>query len=289
MKKIFNLIINPLANVENESFQFKLGFWKGLGALCIMFLLTIFFTIFSSIILGDNPVLGKYTVIGIVEIISIPLLIFILTNTFGKLRWKKNTYKKVNKKLLLFIILLILVFRLLFDAYIYPLVSLLPENEVLNETSELLEHNLLYLIISACFYAPIVEEVVFRGIILGGLLKKYSPKIALPISAFLFAFAHLNLQQGINAFLLGIVLGYIYYKTKSIYLTIFGHFSNNVLAFLVYIPSGMTGLILNLVISTVICVPIIILLKKKFTLNYEEHLVSTLNPNKKIFLFEEIE
>lgn len=289
MKKIFNLIASPLVNVENESFQFKLGFWKGLGALCIMFLLTIFFTIFSSVILGDDSSPNRYTIIGIVEIISIPFLIFILTNTFGKLRWKKNTYKKVNKKLLIFMFLLILVFRLLFDAYIYPLVSLLPDSEVLNETSELLEHNMLYLIISACFYAPLVEEVVFRGIVLGGLLKKYSPKIALPISAFLFAFAHLNLQQGINAFLLGLVLGYIYYKTKSIYLTIFGHFCNNVLAFLVYIPSGTTGLILNIIISTIICIPLIVLIKKKINLTYEEHLASTLDPNKKIFVFQEIE
>jgi membrane protease YdiL (CAAX protease family) len=182
-----------------------------------------------------------------------------------------------------------LIFRLLFDAYIYPLVSLLPESELLNEASTIFEHNYFYLIVSACFYAPIVEEVVFRGIILGGLLKKYSPKMALPISAFLFAFAHLNLQQGLNAFLLGLLLGYIYYKTKSIYLTIFGHFTNNVLALLVYVPSGITGLIINAVISTAVCIPLILLLKKKFKLNYEDRFISTLDPNKEIFIFRQIE
>ncbi|MBD7912527.1 CPBP family intramembrane glutamic endopeptidase [Clostridium cibarium] len=289
MKKILNFIINPLVNIENESFNFKVGFWKGLGALCIMQLLSLFFTIYASKIFGYDFATDNYTLIAIIELLSIPLFIFIMSNTFGKLKWEKNTYKKVSKKSLIFMALSILVLRLLFDAYLYPLVSLLPESEILSEASSIFENNYFYLISSACFYAPIVEEVVFRGIILGGLLKKYSPKIALPISAFLFAFAHLNLQQGINAFLLGLFLGYVYYRTKSIFLTISGHFANNVLALIAFVPSSLTGLIINAIISTLISIPIIILLKKKFELTYEEHFESTLDPNKKIFIFKEME
>jgi membrane protease YdiL (CAAX protease family) len=37
----------------------------------------------------------------------------------------------------------------------------------------------------------------------------------------------MNLHQAINAFFLGVVFGYLYIKTKSLYITMFAHFINN--------------------------------------------------------------
>jgi membrane protease YdiL (CAAX protease family) len=93
---------------------------------------------------------------------------------------------------------------------------------------------LLLLIFQILVFAPIFEEIFFRGIVLNGLLNKYKriPFLGIFFSSAIFGIAHLNLQQGINAFLLAIIIGFIYYCTKSLKLTMFAHFLNNFFIFI---------------------------------------------------------
>lgn len=87
-------------------------------------------------------------------------------------------------------------------------------------------------IISAVIIAPIVEEILFRGIILRGFLKHYSPLKAIIASALIFGATHMNLWQLLGAFLVGIFIGYVFYKTKSILLCILIHAVDNSLGFI---------------------------------------------------------
>ncbi|OGV57763.1 MAG: hypothetical protein A2X45_19685 [Lentisphaerae bacterium GWF2_50_93] len=73
------------------------------------------------------------------------------------------------------------------------------------------------------FMAPIVEELLFRGVILGGFLKNYSKRNAIIFSALLFAIYHLNPYQFAGAFVGGIVLAWIFAETESLLLCIFLH------------------------------------------------------------------
>jgi hypothetical protein len=73
---------------------------------------------------------------------------------------------------------------------------------------------------------------LFRGIILDGFLKNYKPTHAILASALLFALLHGNLAQGIGAFMSGILLGWVYWKTKSIMPCIVLHLLNNSVAFI---------------------------------------------------------
>jgi membrane protease YdiL (CAAX protease family) len=79
--------------------------------------------------------------------------------------------------------------------------------------------------------APILEEMIFRGIILDGLLKKYSPLKSIIISSILFGVAHLNPHQFVAALIIGFFSGWVYYKTKNLTLSIMIHFVNNLFAF----------------------------------------------------------
>ena len=84
--------------------------------------------------------------------------------------------------------------------------------------------------------APWAEEVVFRGAILRQLLKIFSRQmhwIPIVISAVIFGAAHMNMAQGANAALLGLLLGWMYYRTDSIFPGIVFHWSNNTIAFIV--------------------------------------------------------
>jgi len=82
--------------------------------------------------------------------------------------------------------------------------------------------------ITVAILAPILEELVCRGIICRGLLARYkNPWSAIIWSALIFAVMHLNPWQGIPAFLLGVWFGWIYYRTGSLKSTMFLHFVNN--------------------------------------------------------------
>lgn len=83
-------------------------------------------------------------------------------------------------------------------------------------------------------FAPLVEEVVFRGAILRTLLGMMDRKrhwIAILVSACMFGVAHGNLAQFLNATLMGLVLGWMYYRTGSVIPGILLHWVNNSLAY----------------------------------------------------------
>ena len=79
----------------------------------------------------------------------------------------------------------------------------------------------------AAIFAPIFEEWLCRGMVLRGLLTKMKPGWAIVVSALFFAIIHMNPWQALNAFIIGVVMGYIYYKTGSLWLTMLIHFVNN--------------------------------------------------------------
>ena len=90
--------------------------------------------------------------------------------------------------------------------------------------------NLILTIISVGIIAPFVEEFIFRGVIFKILNKNISALWSIIIQAILFGVFHLNLIQGGYASLMGILFGYVTYKTKSIWPAIVMHISNNVFA-----------------------------------------------------------
>ena len=84
----------------------------------------------------------------------------------------------------------------------------------------------LYLdVIMAVFVAPILEEIVFRGVIMNNL-KKYGIRVAIIINSLLFGLSHYNIEMIIPAFLTGIIFSYVAYK-YSIKYSILIHFFIN--------------------------------------------------------------
>ena len=79
-------------------------------------------------------------------------------------------------------------------------------------------------------FAPFFEEWLCRGIVLRGLLQKTRPAVAIAVSAAFFAILHMNPWQALPAFLLGVLFGYVYYKTGSLKLTMLMHCVNNTMA-----------------------------------------------------------
>lgn len=77
--------------------------------------------------------------------------------------------------------------------------------------------------------AGICEEVMFRGFIMKAYEKK-GAKAAIMYSALLFGVFHFNIQNLLGPMFLGVLFGYIVYKTDSIFSSIIAHTSNNAFA-----------------------------------------------------------
>ncbi|RCX16068.1 hypothetical protein DFR58_11250 [Anaerobacterium chartisolvens] len=77
--------------------------------------------------------------------------------------------------------------------------------------------------------AGICEEIMFRGVIQRGMERLGAVKSIL-ITAFLFGLMHLDFQRFLGTFVLGALIGFIVYRTNSIFAGIFAHFVNNSIA-----------------------------------------------------------
>ena len=95
------------------------------------------------------------------------------------------------------------------------------------ERTTLVEGPLYIEIIMTLCVAPILEEIVFRGVIMNNL-KKYGIKTAIIVNSILFGVSHSNINMIIPAILTGIIFSYIAYKYSLKY-SILLHFLLNTL------------------------------------------------------------
>ncbi len=78
------------------------------------------------------------------------------------------------------------------------------------------------------------EELTFRGVLQQGLCRKMNPHAAIILSAAIFSFIHFQFYGFLPRMFLGILLGYMFYITGSIWTSIAMHFVNNGTAVVVY-------------------------------------------------------
>lgn len=99
--------------------------------------------------------------------------------------------------------------------------------------------------------APLAEEMVFRGAILRTLLKMMDKRwhwVAIAVSALIFGLVHGNLPQFVHAALIGLLLGWMYYRTGSILPGVMFHWVNNTIAYVMFnlMPQMADGKLIDL-------------------------------------------
>ena len=78
---------------------------------------------------------------------------------------------------------------------------------------------------------PVVEELLFRGILFGSFASSFSYKIAMVLSAAIFALSHLTISWP-SVFLIGILLAWLYWRTDNLAVTMVIHCTINLGTFL---------------------------------------------------------
>lgn len=110
-------------------------------------------------------------------------------------------------------------------------------------------------ILALIFVAPVVEELVFRESTIGRMLRGgLSPWTAIIFSSLLFGVVHANPAQIPFASLMGILLGYLYYRTGTLALPLFLHVLNNTLAVLLVLICGEDASLLGMFGNDVIAI-----------------------------------
>lgn len=72
------------------------------------------------------------------------------------------------------------------------------------------------------------EELMFRGVIQQQLMRRIaSPWVGLVISAAIFSFAHFQFEGFLPRMLLGLILGWLYWRTRNFWIPVIAHFFNN--------------------------------------------------------------
>ena len=145
---------------------------------------------------------------------------------FGYFKFGKEPFKQVKGDVMLISVVFIFCSMAVFN-YMAQAVEL-PDN--LEAQMAQMAKNIFGMFAIAVL-GPVLEEVLFRGAIQGFLLRKFNnPWVGIVIASAIFGIVHMNPIQVFYAFFLGLVFGWLYYRTGSLMPCIVGHVLNNSLA-----------------------------------------------------------
>lgn len=187
--------------------------------------------VMSPLNLVLNKLIGKEASMFIYYLLSIGIPFFVV-NVIRKKNTGENSFNLTieNRRIIPF--LMAGTIALLFGI-ISPLGSLIPMPESIKKAFlDFGSQTGIFAFFLMVVAAPILEELIFRGIILEGLLKQYNPIKAILVSSLLFGLVHLNPWQFVTGFIIGIFSGWVYYKTHSLTLAVIIHATANLSGFL---------------------------------------------------------
>ena len=145
---------------------------------------------------------------------------------FGYFKFGKEPFKQVKGDVMLISVVFIFCSMAVFN-YMAQAVEL-PDN--LEAQMAQMAKNIFGMFAIAVL-GPVLEEVLFRGAIQGFLMRKFNnPWVGIVIASAIFGIVHMNPIQVFYAFFLGLVFGWLYYRTGSLMPCIVGHVLNNSLA-----------------------------------------------------------
>lgn len=199
------------------------------------------FILLGLVLLGIHLFYPTFPVDGLSPLIWLCSLIINLGTIIFAIQFfgveVKNQFNKIKlKPTFLFSLLTVLIFLLIlplvnpidfFEKIAnYKITTHQYDLKVLNPPNFF---NVLYFFLMVIL-TPIIEEILYRGIILHLFLQRYSVKISLILSSLIFAFIHFKFIGFGYLFLYGLLFGFAYYKTNSLFTSILLHFLINLMA-----------------------------------------------------------
>lgn len=227
------------SKLTTEQFRVAYPSWGDLLTLLGVFIVA---TVLGSLLTGVLQKIGSVSV-GFGAFLGY-VIQFSLVIIFGLFQRKIRSPKETRllkfglAKLDFVIILWGTIMVLATGVVIEPLLNLFPET-YLDRLGNIMAAG-GWMMFTSIVIAPIMEEILFRGILQDALMRKYGVFVGILIASAVFGIVHLIPQQVVNAFMIGIVLGYIYYRTGALLPVILIHCINNAISHFTWMLNGET-------------------------------------------------
>lgn len=187
----------------------------------------------------------------------------------------------VNVKLIAAMACLGLSLQFLISMCLNAVYPILPE-DLTNQYSELMESllggNIWLSLFVTVILAPLAEEFLFRGVTLKKAQKIMPFMAANALQALLFGIYHMNLIQGVYAFVLGIILGFTAEYFHSIWASILLHaFVNGSAEVLSSLPAAITETYVGVICIAVVGVALLFVAAKLYPAARKEPVVADIS------------
>jgi membrane protease YdiL (CAAX protease family) len=148
-------------------------------------------------------------------------------NNFGKIPLREAT------ALAVILVIAAMAFNYIYATYVIPGVGMQEEMAKILASIPRTPVNIAAIFFAIAIAAPIVEELLFRGLLQNAVAKYVPFWAAILLSSFLFAVVHMQLYAIPGLMSLSIAFGYLYHRTGSLRTNIILHMANNAFALFV--------------------------------------------------------
>jgi membrane protease YdiL (CAAX protease family) len=188
---------------------------------------------------------------GLTATTSITFSLFLTSVVFSWMIYKGNTvgqiinYLGLSRDKLTIRVVFIgigLFFSVVLLGLVIGLVSISTNVPLPTNVQTVLAGTPLYFLIFTFLIAPINEEIFFRGFLLSKIGKYFGIAAGIILSALIFAalhFSYMSISEFAAALFFGLIAGYAFVKTKSLYTSIVGHMLVNFVTIISLISIGL--------------------------------------------------
>ncbi len=207
----------------------------------ILFSITSIFLTYGGVLL---PFKNNFLRSGLGEVLFIllPVLIFLVVGKYNiKDTLKLTKARPMNYLIIVFLMMFAMPVVGVLNALGLGVIRLIFGKNLPIEQIKIADVPTLFIAILVIgVSAAVCEETLFRGLISKGY-ERLGVVASLLTTSILFGILHRDIQKGISTILLGVLIGFIVLRTKSIYCGMVAHFTNNtVVVFLTYGTTKMT-------------------------------------------------
>lgn len=167
--------------------------------------------------------------VSIVSLISKIFTLIIFVILYSKSIFKSKSRFNFKPQILLYYIPPIILG--IVSNYLVNIIKIVyNDKEYIRSQTIINSQPILMIVITTILISPLLEEIVFRGVLFEEIRNNIDSKYAIIISAILFAIIHGNITQGIYALIVGLYLGYLKSKFDNIIIPITVHILMNIVA-----------------------------------------------------------
>ena len=130
-------------------------------------------------------------------------------------------------------------------------------------TGEILSQSLIMQVLSAGIVMPVVEEMIFRGLMYSRMKDFMTPRGALLLSSLIFGVYHGNVIQGIYGVVMGLLLVFVYEKYQTLAAPVLCHIGANAVSIVLQLLNVQIGSAVWAVLGAVICLLLLYLILRQ--------------------------